>query len=227
MKPYYQDDLVTLYHGDCLEIAEWLAADVLVTDPPFGIDRAQNGMQFSNGKRVTGRTVRNAVKGDSSPETRDAALTRWGARPALVFGSWRITRPADTRQRLIWHKANSSPGVTTAPWFGTDEEIYVLGRGFTGKPESNVYVTHELRGGREGLSARTGHPTPKPIGLMEALISHCPPGIVTDPFAGSGATLLAARNLGRRAVGVELEEKYCELIAKRLAQQAFDLGEIA
>lgn len=69
-----------------------------------------------------------------------------------------------------------------------------------------------------------GHPTPKPVGLMEKLIERCAPGVIADPFAGSGATLLAGRNLGRKVIAVELEEKYCEGMALRLSQQVFDFG---
>lgn len=220
MKPYYQDDLVTLYNGDCLEVTDWLAADVLVTDPPYGIDWAQNTMHYTRSVQPT----RSAVKNDENTEARDAALRLWGDRPAIVFGTWRKPRPPAVRHRLIWHKTKMKPGMTRAPWYPADEEIYVLGSGFVGDPEQTVYATQEARSGGDGLAAVTGHPTPKPIPLMGALIEKCPPGVVADPFAGSGATLIAARNLGRRAIGVELEEGYCELIAKRLGQQAFDLA---
>jgi site-specific DNA-methyltransferase (adenine-specific) len=116
--------------------------------------------------------------------------------------------------------------MRSTPWFSADEEIYVLGTGFVGKPEQNVLVTNDRRDGAYGEVARLGHPTPKPVGLMERLITKCPDGVIADPFAGSGATLLAARNLGRKVIGVEMEEKYCELIANRLSQEAFDFGGI-
>ena len=235
MKPYYEDDLVTLFHGDCLEISEWLTADVLVTDPPYGIAYRQQ-RQVSGTKHDRKRKqdeLRAAdtllISSDKSTRARDSALELFGMdRPALVFGSWRMPRPANTVQRLLWVKDDSPwvVGLTQMPWITGDEEIYVCGRSLTqfgGKPRKGYYITHESR---SAASKAVDHPTPKPVGLMESLIEKCPPGVVADPFAGSGATLIAARNLGRRAVGVELEERYCELIAKRLAQQAFDFGGI-
>ena len=209
--PYYRDDHVTLYHGDCLEIDAWLSADVLCTDPPYG-------MAYVSGRRRRHEQV--AVANDHSTDARDAVLESWGDRPAVVFGNWKIERPPPTRQILIWFKANAGPGMgdLEIPWGTATEEIYVLGRGFTGPRRPNLLTTYEQRGSPVGLAALTGHPTPKPVGLMEQLIDKCPPGVIADPFAGSGSTLVAARNLGRRAIGVELEERYCETVARRLAQ---------
>lgn len=219
MKPYYQDGLVTLYHGDCLAIDAWLAADVIVTDPPYGMDYTGFGGRKGQPRSSQPRL---AVAGDSSTAIRDAALSLWEERPALVFGRWNIARPAGTRHRLVWDK-RSGPGMgdLSMPWGNGDEEVYVIGSGFSGKRESNVIAAQTLN---SQDSRRTEHPTPKPVGLMEALIEKCPPGVVADPFAGSGATLIAARNLGRRVIGVEIEERYCELIVSRLAQQAFDFA---
>ena len=215
--PYYQDDAVTLYHGDCLEIDAWLAADVMVTDPPYGM--AYRG--FGGRPGMNDATHYEPVVGDGDATTRDAVLERWGDRPALVFGTWRVPRPAATRQVIVWDKSMSGPGMGALdlPWGPSHEEVYVLGRGFRGKRQGSVYG---FRPYKSRDSIRPDHPTPKPTALVEALLAHCPRGVVADPFAGRGTTLLVARNIGRRAVGIEVEERYCEVIAKRLAQGALD-----
>jgi site-specific DNA-methyltransferase (adenine-specific) len=214
---YYQDEAVTLYHGDCLEVTEWLDADVLVTDPPYGIGYV-TGWQ-SMDLRVRGE-VQTSNRSDRvlTPEhtrPRDSALAAWGARPAVVFGGWRAPRPEGTQMRLVWDKQRRSPGGVGV-FKHSDEEIYLCywpnPRGLAGKYGS-IISEPSLRG-----ALRPDHPTPKPVPLMALLISECPRGTIADPFAGSGSTLVAARNLGRKAIGVEIEERYCEVIAKRLAQ---------
>jgi len=227
MTPYYSDEHVTLYHGDCREVTEWLAADVLVTDPPYGVDYKQGGPR-SNAQGVRSVTPTATIHGDKDTAVRDAVLQMWGGKPALVFGSWRIARPPHTQQRLVWFKRNTNPGLGTGtPWSPAEEEIYVLGNGWVGPRVVNVYVTDESRASAGGLAAKVGHPTPKPVGLLEQLISHAPAGVIADPNAGGGSTLLAARSLGRSAIGVELEERFCELIAKRLTQDCLDFGEVS
>lgn len=221
MSIYYEDEWVTLHHGDCREVTAWLEADVLVTDPPYGV--AWKSGQFSNARVALVETVAN----DLNPAARDEVLALWADRPALVFGAWRIPRPPKVNNRLIWHKAANIPGHRTQPWFAADEEIYQIGSGFVGKPEQNVLVTHDRRDGAHGEVATIGHPTPKPISLMGRLIAKCPPGAIADPFAGSGSTLVAAKQLGRRAIGVELDERYCEIAARRLSQDVLDFGEPA
>lgn len=219
MKPYYEDDFVTLYHGDCLEQTQWLEADVLVTDPPYGIAWEAGSL---NDKRNVRQNSEQSIASDESLDVRNKALDIWGNKYGIVFGTWKMERPKNTTNVLIWHKANKQPGVLTHPFYSNHEEIYTLGTGFIGKPMQSVITTNEHRGMQPRL---IGHPTPKPIGLMEKLISKTE-GLIADPFAGSGATLIAARNLGRKAIGVELEEKYCEIIATRLSQQAFNFEEL-
>ena len=218
MSLYYQDELVTLYHGDCREITAWLDADVLVTDPPYGVDHLSGWTTQLWGEMAR---YRHRIAGDEGTSARDRVLAEWGDRPAIVFGSWKKPRPEATRALLIWDKGESSGmGDLSIPWKPSHEEIYVLGKGFSGHRSGGVlraYTPPRVAMGR-------AHPTEKPVSLMERLVDKCPPGVVADPFAGSGSTLVAARNQGRKAIGVEMEERYCEIIAKRLDQYALDLG---
>jgi len=214
-EPYFQNDLVTLYHGDCLEVTEWLAADVLVTDPPYGMDYKSN---MDRGGRANWHEK---IKGDDSLEARNKVLDLWGAdKAALVFGTWKIQKPAATKQTVIWDKTPCGfMGDLSIPFGSAHEEVYCLGRtGWTGKRQGSVVKAQMLMSSDRD---RPDHPTPKPVGLMETLIQKTL-GVIADPFAGSGATLMAARNLGRQSIGVEMEERYCELIANRLSQEAFD-----
>ena len=219
MKPYYQDELVTLYHGHCLEVTEWVAADVLVTDPPYGVSWMSGALsdnkKLRDGARDRKREFGADIAGDHNTEVRDGVLTLWGKKPAIVFGTWRSIRPENVSNRLIWHKLGRFSGVNPNAWYPNDEEIYLIGKGWQGKPTATVITTHESRGNH---AKQIGHPTPKPVGLMEILINKAPPGVIADPFAGSGSTLLAAKNAGRRAIGVELKLEYCRIAANRLSQ---------
>ena len=210
MKPYYQDDLVTLYHGDCREVTEWLEADVLVTDPPYGMT-LRSGWNGAFGD--------NRVANDETTEARDSALSLWGERPALIFGRWSEPRPSGTRMVLTWEKGEHvGMGDLSLPWKPNTEEIYVLGSGFVGSRNGSVLKCHAIAGtvGR-AMDGTRSHPTEKPAALMASLIRKTV-GAVADPFAGSGTTLRAAKDEGRKAIGVELDERYCEIAAKRLAQ---------
>jgi DNA modification methylase len=215
--PYYEDDLVTLYHGDCREITAWLDADVLVTDPPYGVRWESRFGDARKGTRDQLRT-KDVIASDLDTAARDDVLSMWGRRPAVAFGSWRIARPDGVRSLLVWHKEGAYSGPLNGAFFTNHEEVYVMGEGSWRKsapPLRSVITTTEHR---SRATRDTGHPTPKPIGLMELIIDRCPPGVIADPFAGSGSTLIAAKNLGRRVIGVELEERYCELAARALGQ---------
>ena len=217
---YYADDRVTLFLGDCREVTEWLAADVLVTDPPYGRAWKQGELD----KRPNGHA---GIAGDATTDVRDAAFSLWGERPIIAFGDLMLPPPQRTKLVGVYQKPSNAGTRGAMGGVRRDAEAwYMIGSWPTGLGgRSSVIKTRSLvQGGPHSQQGRNGHPHAKPLDVMEELILLCPPGVIADPFAGSGSTLVAARNLGRHAIGVEIEERYCEIIANRLAQDCLDLG---
>lgn len=243
--PYYQDDAVTLYHGDWrTDIPRDYRADLIVTDPPYG---------------------ETSLDWDRWPSHWPILAARH-ADSMWCFGSMRmfLDRRADfdgwkLSQDIVWEKHNGSgfhsdrfkrvhenilhwysgdwASIYHAPQFTNDATARAVRRKtrptHTGHIEAASYVSHD--GGprlmRSVQKIRSMHgkainPTEKPLGILEPLIAYgCPPGgTVLDLFAGSASTLVAARNLGRRAVGYEIREEQCETAALRLSQGVLDFG---
>jgi len=223
MSLYYSDEHVTLYHGDCLtEHREWLDADVLVTDPPYGTQFSDVNPRGGYGRRQDAqhRGSKHApaqpgmgawIAGDNGTKARDSMLALWAGKPACLFGSPRLPDPpGNWADRLVWDKKR--PGMNGGPWRYRHESIYVTA-GFVRTSDASVSIFTVWPDQADHIHA-------KPLALMTALVAAAPPGVIADPFAGSCTTLVAAAHLGRKAVGVELEERYCELLAKRLSQGA-------
>ncbi|MCA9876790.1 MAG: site-specific DNA-methyltransferase, partial [Thermomicrobiales bacterium] len=209
MGPYYEEAGITIYCGDARDILPQIEADVLVTDPPYGVT-LRSGWSGAFGECE--------IAGDESTDVRDTVLSLCGDMPAIVFGSWRAPRPANVKHILIWDKGEHvGMGDLSFPWKPNWEEIYVIGEGFAGRRTGSVLRHLSLAGTVAMPGPRIGegrlHPTAKPVALMRDLIQKCPEGVVLDPFMGSGTTLRAAKDLGRKAIGIEIEERYCEIAA--------------
>lgn len=221
MKPYYyQDDWATIYFGDALEILPKLILPergVVVTDPPYGISY-KSGMTGHDGGIALP-----SIRGDDSVQLRDSVIFMFSNMPAIIFGTWKVKRPNNLKAVLTWEKGDHvGMGDLSLPWKPNTEEIYILGSGFNGHRGSSVLrhnapVTWNSNGRRK-------HAHEKPISLMIDLIKKCPDGTILDPFMGVGTTLLAAKQLNRKSIGIEIEEKYCEIAARRLSQEVLDFS---
>ncbi len=212
MKPYYQDEWVTIYHGDCREILPTLEkVDLVLTDFPYG-----NNTEYGTYKDTRNNLVE--LVRDTMPlilEQSKRSLITCG-----VANMWLYPEPKWT---LCWA---TSAGVGSGPWgfccwqpvlaYGNDPYLEA-GKG----RRADTIILNEI-------SEEFGHPCTKPISLWQRLIlrgSIQTDDIVLDPFLGSGTTLRASINLNRHCIGIEIEEKYCEIAAKRCSQGVFNLGQ--
>ena len=236
MTPYYEDDQVTIYHGDALEVLDALPdmrVGAVVTDPPY-----------ASGGRVPAATRSDYATGAHRPEwfmgdNMGTDTYIWWMRQLgkrlfdrsnpgahlYCFTDWRqysnvITALETVRWTLrscvVWAKGRG--GAMGSFWRNDHELVPVFAKGTpSGLPDGsyfNVLTSTKPQGGE--------HPTEKPEDVIRRLVS-ATEGTVLDPFMGSGTTLRAAKDLGRRAIGIEIEERYCEIAARRMGQEVLPL----
>lgn len=235
MTPFYADGQITIYHADArdaLDVLEPGSVDLLLTDPPYG-------MAFVSGKTIAKITVRSDGVRQGIRVVRQAlsemAPVFAPDMHALVFCHWEswpdfydgLAHLFTMRNALIWHKARGGMGDVEHE-YAKDYEVILYGERSRGRPLSGKRPGAVITAHRPVASADRSHPTEKPVGLLAELIErHTSPGqLVVDPFMGSGSTLVAAKQLGRRAVGIEVDERYCEIAARRLDQGVLDFGEV-
>jgi site-specific DNA-methyltransferase (adenine-specific) len=242
--PYYADDLVTLWHGDCRDILPQLGvtADCIVTDPPYG-ETSLPWDKWPDGWLGTAAAVTSSLWCFGSmrmflDRISEFKAPRWQFSHEVI---WRKPRGGVAyRDRFArfheyaahWYRGNWSevyhqqqrvvrPGVDKGTVHRGE-----TGPAWNGSRRANTWTDDGTRAVPSIIDCQTmrmrgAHPTEKPAGILDPLIAYgCPPdGLVIDPFAGSGSALDAARCSGRRAIGVEVDERYCEQAARRLSQQ--------
>jgi len=209
MTPYYQDDWVTIYHGDCREIVPQLGMfDLLLTDPPYGLGRDGKPRSTSSHGGHKGYPF---LGWDKEPVDDALIDVLIGAcRDFVVFGANYFCREIFRGSGwLMWDKGqriDQADGELAASSLNMPLRIFTLNR-------------CALK------SDGAEHPTQKPVALMAWCLSFTAVSkTILDPFAGSGTTGRAAKDLGRKCTLIEIEERYCEIAARRMSQEVFDFG---
>lgn len=233
-KPYYDDGHgIVIYHGDCREILPHLPKlDLVLTDPPYvGLS---GGYEFVNGGVARQVTPSKSI-GDIWNANYEWLSILPEASQLIVFTTHHAMQELLTKipGKLVligaWHKPNAHPGNPFTPKYSVE---YYVGSRLTSACDwrgitDHLSICQDFGGcmARERIQNTDGsnaHPTQKPLEVMTKLI---PPKAQTilDPFMGTGTTLRAAKDLGRKCIGIEIDEKYCEIAARRLAQEVLPL----
>ena len=213
MKPYYQDDSCVIWHGDCREILPGLdPVDLVLTDPPYGValgikPRAGKMSRHGNAGYTQTDDTPEFVKSVCVPVIETCRGI--AARVMLTPGSANMLlypKP-DAVWCMYWPN-----GAGIGKWraFTCWQPLFCYGPCPSYKGcYPDTFVSKDS-------AVKNGHPCPKPVSSMIAILRRMEPHTILDPFMGSGTTLLAAKQLGRRAIGIEIEERYCEIAAGRL-----------
>lgn len=238
VKPYYEHAGITIYHGDALAVLADLPSEsvgIVATDPPYS-----SGARNAATLRARGSMRRNAEADDSWICGDNLTAHGFGMLVRLLaVETLRVTARdghffsfMDWRQLPVLQGAIEAAGWSPRALLVWDKMHYGMGNGFRQQAE---FILHASKGTGDNFlrhdlgtvyrdrrqSDEIGHPTVKPVGVVETCMSAVP-GSVCDPFMGSGTSLIAAKNLGRKAIGIEIKERYCEIAAKRLSQEVLD-----
>jgi len=216
MNPYYSDKWVTIYLGDCREILPQLdiKVDLVLTDPPYGIKMSQGFEGFGGFGTPIARRQYPDVWDESRPTQPLFALIIDKGEHSIIFGGnyFADLLPQSTHW-IVWDKLN------TMPTFGDCELLWT-----NFERKSVKKYTFEWNG-LLGKEVTRWHPTQKPDKLISKLVAdYCKEGdLILDPFLGSGTTCYCAKKLNRYSIGIEIEEKYCEIATKRCSQGVMEL----
>lgn len=211
LTPYYEHAGITIYNGDCRDVIPGLSFDGIVTDPPYGFNRFNgDGKDYLE---VVGPAMQIAFHG--LPDHASAFVFSGTGQTVQLARAVGLDP-----YRMLWLYKPNDCTFPLNGWLLKSEAIlwFKFGNGglVTRKPYRHDCYVHSGVG-NEGVE---GHPTVKPLKVVMDLVSRIEPaGIILDPFLGSGTTLRAAKDLGRKAIGIEIEERYCEIAAKRMSQE--------
>lgn len=207
MTPYYQDESVTIHHGDCREVLLSLTADVMITDPPFGVGMESYVDDFAAG--VAGVAL--------CPGKRGALFMspRRVVEAAVAIQPWSV-------ERMLWMHKTADIAAPWRGWCMNSEAILVVAQSRSEWPPATTFRSDTYT---VGPWERGGHPNGKPLAVIRDLVMRLSLSseVIVDPFMGSGTTLRAAKDLGRKTIGIDIEERYCEIAANRLAQEVLAL----
>lgn len=216
-QPYYQDSAVTLYHGDCREIVPHLGRfDLLLTDPPYGIGEGNAKRIASRANAAAARDYGHSEWDSRPPSPTDIAVFRCHADMQILWGGNYFGGLPPSRAWLVWDKDNGANDFADCELAWTNLEMAV--RKFKWRWAGMLQENMTEKDVRE-------HPTQKPVALMGWCLSLAGDDAQTvlDPFAGSGTTGRACKDLGRKCTMIEREERYCEIAARRMGQEVLNL----